>query len=156
MSLESVLAAPLLQRGQPGSSLPFPRTVQGFSPCAQPLLSAGGDSSAKCPSNYGSNTHNMEAQGYGFEDSIVPLRTPLSPLFVGEGTWPLCKPRILECHRSQEHLLQLLVSQRRNPMPREGRGLACDPVITAVQLEADPGLLTSSHPGGSPGGQVQW
>ena len=41
-------------------------------------------------------------------------------------------------------------------MPREGRGLACDPVITAVQLEADPGLLTPSHPGGSPGGQVQW
>lgn len=130
MSLESVLAAPLLQQDQPGSSLPFPRTVQVFSPCAQPLLSAGGESSAKCPSNYGSNTH-LEAQDHGFGDSIVPPRTPLSPLFIGEGTWHLRKPRILECHGSQEHLLQLLVSQRRIPMPREGRGLACDHSGTA-------------------------
>lgn len=57
LSLESVLAAPLLQlRDQPGSSLPFPRTVQVFSnSCAQPLLSACGEL-CKCPSNYGSNT----------------------------------------------------------------------------------------------------
>lgn len=82
----------------------------------------------------------------------MALEAQQSP--IGEGTWVLRKPKILECHGSQEHLLQLLVSQRRNPRPREGRGLAWN--HTAVQLEADPGLLTSSHTGGSRGGQVQW